>query len=81
MNDTNKEIAEVFHTLMMQRKPEQRIEMCFSMLRSAKEIIKATIKSKSNWQAELFLRLYGNDFNEPTKQKILAALKKNKECS
>jgi hypothetical protein len=81
MNDTNKEIAEIYHTLMMQKKPEQRIEMCFSMLRSAKEIIKATSKNKNNWQAELFLRLYGNDFNEPTKQKILAALKKSKECS
>jgi hypothetical protein len=81
MNDTNKEIEEIYHALMMQRKPEQRIEMCFSMLRSVKEIIKATIKNKSNWRAELFLRLYGSDFNEPTKQKILAAIKKNKERS
>ena len=75
MKDTSEKIEKVYHRMMMQRSGEERVQMCFSMLGFAKEIIKSTIEDKTHWREELFLRLYGNDFDERAKEKILAAIR------
>ena len=79
MRDTSKKIEEIYHRMMMERTPEERVKMCFSMLGSAKEIVKSTIKDKTNWRAELFLRLYSNDFDRKTQEEIIKAIKNYSE--
>lgn len=74
MKDTNEKVEKIYRQMMMQRSGEERVQMCFSMLSFAKEIAKSTIKDKTHWREELFLRFYGNDFDEKTKAKILTAI-------
>ncbi len=75
MKDTDEKTGEIYHQMMMQRSGEERMKMCLSMLGFAKEIIKSTIEDKAHWREELFLRLYSNDFDQKTKEKILAAIR------
>ena len=75
MKDTSEKMEAMHRRMIMARSGEERIEMCLSMLGMAKEIIKSTIKNKNHWREELFLRLYGNDFDEKTKTKILQSLR------
>ena len=75
MKDTNERIEKIYHQMMMQRSGEERVKMCLSMLGFAKEIIKSTIEDKAHWREELFLRLYGNDFDEKIKEKVIAAIR------
>jgi hypothetical protein len=79
MRDTSKKIEEIYHRMMMERTPEERVKMCFSMLGSAKEIVKSTINDKTNWRVELFLRLYSNDFDRKTQEEIIKAIKNYSE--
>lgn len=79
MKDTHEKIEKIYHQMMMRRSGEERLMMCFSMLETAKEIIKSNLEDKTHWREQVFLRLYGNDFDDNTKKKILAAIRKFQE--
>lgn len=79
MKDTHEKIEKIYHQMMMQRSGQERLKMGLSMFDTAKKIIYSTIKDKSRWREEMFLRLYGNDFDEKSKNKILAHIKQYQE--
>ncbi|MEW6042080.1 MAG: hypothetical protein AB1633_11215 [Elusimicrobiota bacterium] len=80
MNDTHKEIEELYTKLLMERTPEERLKMGCSMFETAKRIAinsifnnNPEISSKMAKQ-ELFLRFYGAEFNSEQKRRILNSL-------
>jgi hypothetical protein len=79
MKDTNEKIEDLHYRLIMRRSAEERLNMCSSMFETAKEIIKTTLKDRTHWREELFLRIYGDDFHETIKEKILEAIRRYSE--
>jgi len=81
MLDTHESIQLRFEKMMMERSPIERLKMGCSMFDTAKEIVRSSILNK-NPQASLeeirkgiFLRFYGQDFNEVQIKNILGGLK------
>lgn len=71
MNDTHPLIEKKMQELIIKKSEEERLSMAFSMFDFAREIVFSTIKNKKKWRKEMFLRFYGDDFDEITKVKIL----------
>ena len=76
MNDTSKKIRKIYSDLMLKKTGEERLFMMVSMNNSAKRIALSTIKNEKKWRKYLFLRLYKNDFDRQTKNKIIKKLNK-----
>ena len=82
MNDTPKNIEKRFMDMIMAHSPEERLMMSFSMFDSARKLVKSSIIEKQpdisavEMKKAIFLRIYGDEFNEIDKKKILAALEK-----
>ena len=76
MNDTDAKTAAKFTEMIMQKSPQERFRMGCSMFDFSKELVKASILkenpqiSSSFLRGELFLRFYGQDFDEDQKRKI-----------
>jgi hypothetical protein len=66
--------------MLLDRPPEERLRMGFSMYDTAKEIVKSAIRQKfpgitpEDLKKEIFLRFYGFEFDAREKEKIIAAL-------
>ncbi|MFH1222836.1 MAG: hypothetical protein V1647_00660 [Pseudomonadota bacterium] len=74
MTDTDKKTEKLYRKMLLALSGEERMEMCFSMLNSAKKIIISSLPvnlTPKEVKRELFLRLYGSDFNEDEKKKII----------
>jgi hypothetical protein len=77
MKDTDPKTLEYFNRLIMNKPPQERLIMGFSMFDTAKEIVKCSIKEKfpdissTKMKQEIFIRFYGTDFDTATKNKIL----------
>jgi len=77
MNDVN--IDDIYIKMIRKKSGADRILMCFSMFDFVSKILLSSINEKygnlKNNRKELyklvFLRLYGNDFNEQQKEKII----------
>jgi len=78
MTDTSEKINAIIDKMFSNKTAEEKAKMGFSMFESSKKIVLSTIKDKKRWQAEFFIRFYGNDFDKKTKRKIVKALKKTK---
>ncbi len=81
MRDTPEAVETRFLRLLMSLTPEQRLAMTCRMFAAAKALVCATTfdkgaKSPGETRALLFLRLYGQDFSETERAKILAHLGK-----
>jgi hypothetical protein len=82
MNDTQPEMAKLYHQLLMAKTGEERLIMGCSMFDFAKSIVISSIKndnprlSPSEIRQELFKRFYQNDFTALQTKKILALLDK-----
>lgn len=80
MNDTHPKIARIFQEMLMSRSGVERMMMGFSMHETARQLVIASVLNKNpnatpaEIRRALFLRFYGNDFDEETKEKILQAL-------
>lgn len=74
MKDTNEKIEKIYNQMIMNKTPEERVKMCFSMLHTARQIVLASLPDKKNWRKELFLRFYGDEFSPEQTKKILSAL-------
>ena len=78
INDTNCEIERIYNEMIFNKTQEERAKMGFSMFESARKIVLSTIDKSKNWRTELFLRFYGDDFNEKTKMKLINIFTKRK---
>ena len=79
MNDTSKEVQELYYRLLMQKSPEERLRMGCSMFDAAKIIAKSSILEEFPAispleMKKIFLRFYGEEFSEDQRQEILNAL-------
>ena len=81
MKDTSPEMEERYRRMLMALAPEERLRRGCNMFQTAKAIVIASIKNElgphiteSELRCRLFLRLYGTDFSEPTRLKILSRL-------
>lgn len=72
MTDTDTKIEVIMRDMLMRKSGVDRLKMGASMFDMAKKIILASLGSKS--KEEMFLRFYGNDFDENRKARILKHL-------
>ncbi len=79
MTDTAKNIDKLYKEMLDKLPGEKRLLMSFSMLNLAAELMLSNIKTRysdeKDIRREVFLRMYGNDFNSEEKEKILLWLK------
>lgn len=80
MSDTDRDTLAIFNRMIMQKTPEERLIMGFSMYATAKEIVMSSILAKDpdaspeKIAREVFLRFYKNDFSESEVLAILGSL-------
>jgi hypothetical protein len=80
MDDTTPEIAAKVREMIRAKSPTERLQMGWSMYLTSKYLVTQGILaqkpdlSPTELKKELFLRFYGNDFDEKTCTKILAHL-------
>ncbi len=77
MNDTPPAVRELFHRMMMEKSPEERLRMGSEMHDSARRIVLASLPegmSEEERRWALFLRFYSRDFDEATRSRIERAI-------
>ena len=79
MRDTAASVEARFLGQLMSLTPEERLAMACRMFATAKALVRAGIPNKGvvspgEFRGLLFLRLYGEDFNEVDRAKILVGL-------
>lgn len=83
MEDTMPKMTERMAEMISAKTAEERLKMGSSMYQTSKELVTRYILennpniSKIALKQELFLKFYGDDFNEKEKQKILNFLAKS----
>ncbi len=81
MNDTSEKVDAYFRGLLMKKSPQERLRMGCSMFDTAKAIVRSSIlernpkSSSRKIKREIFLRFYGQDFQQEQRRKILETLK------
>jgi CMP-2-keto-3-deoxyoctulosonic acid synthetase len=81
VNDTSPEAAAQLDTLMAQRSGSDRVRMACEMFDLARALVVANIRagaptiSSHDLRARLFERLYGGDFSEEERARIVANLR------
>ncbi|MBU1700058.1 MAG: hypothetical protein KJ970_15450 [Candidatus Eisenbacteria bacterium] len=80
MKDTPSAVQARFHRQLLARSAEERLGMACRMFSTAKKLAQAAIdktgiRSRSEINVMLFLRMYGQDFGEAERNKILAWLR------
>lgn len=74
MNDTNEKINITYRKMLMKLPGEKRMRMSLSMFDLAAKFMISSISKKSkvkDLRKQVFLKMYGNDFNDKEKEKIL----------
>jgi len=74
MKDTLPEIEKKFKKIILEKSPEERIMMGFSMFSTARRIVISSKNSDIHLKKYLFLRFYENDFDKETFNKIIRIL-------
>lgn len=79
MKDTPTAIEQLFTRKLLNLAPEERLAMACRMFSAAKALIHAGISSggamsTAEVRALVFLRLYGQDFDQAERAKVLAQL-------
>ena len=80
MRDTPTDVEARFQRQLMSLTPEERLSMACRMFADAKALVLAAIAQEApasppEIRCRLFLRLYGEDFSEANREKILAHLR------
>lgn len=84
MNDTSIKIQRIYHEMLLSKSSLQRLRMASRMYDSAKKLaISGLLRERehldpSKLREELFLRIYGNDFSERDKERIIAKISRIK---
>jgi len=82
MKDTSPEIERKVIELMREKTPEERVRMGFSMNETSRYLVTRAILeknpgiSKARLRQELFLRYYGDEYDDHEKEAILAHLER-----
>ncbi len=80
MNDTHPHIETFLRRCMMEKSGEERLKMGFSMYEFSRKLVESSLRfsqpeiSEIVLRQKIFLRFYGDDFNENQKAKILASI-------
>lgn len=80
MKDTTPEIESRFIDMMMSKSGVERMMMGFSMFETARRQVIASIKgerpdiNERDLRRQLFLRFYGQEFDEHEREKIIKGL-------
>ena len=77
MNDTTPEVARIYRDLLMSRSGAERFRMGCELFDTAKAFALAGLRARGEEDVaeRLFLRLYGSDFNDEDRSRIVAAIK------
>lgn len=78
MNDTSPEIQKILDERYKNMTGEQRFLIGCSMYETARAFVLASLPSELSPKekaVQLFLRFYGNEFNESEKEKIINSLR------
>ena len=84
MNDTDPRIEKIYSDMMKSKSGAEKLKMGCSMFSTSKALIATGIRhqhpdiSDIDLKIAVFLKLYGDDFDEEQKQKITAYLR---ECN
>lgn len=75
MQDTDETTEKIYRELMSQKSGQERMKMAFSMFRFAGKLVLSSLRKKGvkddELRKEAFLRIYGDDFSEDEKRKII----------
>ncbi len=77
MNDTGLSMDKIYREMLMKLPGKKRMLMCLSMSRLVLEIMTCGIIEKfgsKDFKKHVFLRMYGNDFTDEEKEKILKSI-------
>ena len=79
MKDTSTAIEQLFTRKLLDLAPDERLAMACRMFSAAKALVRAGISAGGAMSAEevralVFLRLYGQDFDQAKRSKILSRL-------
>lgn len=80
MTDTPPDIEERYRAMLMQRTGEARMIMGCAMRDTARAFVEASLREQDPHATEaairkgLFLRFYGHEFDQPTRDKILSRI-------
>jgi hypothetical protein len=78
MNDTTFEIENKIKHYYLSKSGEEKLLIALKMFETARDIVLSSLPknlSESELRKDLFLRFYGSEFDEHTKEKILDRLK------
>jgi len=80
MNDTSPEIEKIVTDKMKRLSGEERLKMGASMFDMAKKMVLVSlpIQEENECRIRLFLRFYGNDFDEQEREKIIRHIKEKR---
>lgn len=85
MSDTTPEIKKLYQDMLMSKSPLERLGMASRMFDSAKSLCLAGILKErqgldeSQTREALFLRLYGNEFSDTHKERIIKKIFQDKQ--
>ena len=82
MDDTHPVVKSEYQRRLMQESGEQRMMMGSRMFDACREIVVASLRkglSDAEFRKALFLKFYGNEFDEEAKVKIVRCLVYNDE--
>jgi len=77
MNDTSPVIQNKLNEIYRNKSGEEKLLIALKMFETARDIVLSSLPenlSDTQIRKELFLRFYGNDFNESLKEEILNRL-------
>lgn len=80
MKDTAPDIEDRYRTMLLRRSGEERLKMGCSMHATAQALVRASVltadpnATSACIRRALFLRFYGAEFKDATRERILAAL-------
>ncbi|MBN1627599.1 MAG: hypothetical protein JW944_13830 [Deltaproteobacteria bacterium] len=84
MSDTTPEVKKIYQDMLMSRTPSERLGMASRMFDTAKSLCLAGILKErqgldqSQVHKALFLRIYGNDFSDTHKERIIKKIFQDK---
>ena len=85
MRDTPPDVDARYRQMLLERSGEDRLRMGFSMYATARALVVASILAKEpgaspeRIREAIFLRFYGRDFDQATRERIVATLARSRE--
>ena len=85
MRDTPADVDTRYRQMLLARPGEDRLRMGFSMYATARALVVASILAKEpeaspeRIREAIFLRFYGRDFDQATRERIVATLARPRE--